>query len=570
MLNRLRLYFRPPVYEEPQKRYAAELLHYLLLIGGLIDLGFLLALPRMDFPNLPLVRASAGISLLAIVAAFVLLRMERLYAAGMIITALMYVAFTASGFAEGSVQMPNTAGFLVFIVIGGIIFGPRSTLGFTVLSLATTYGMLRAEQSGLIAFDAALLTPLSAWSTFANYFVLAGVALFVYRRGLDTALRQLRDSREALEARNRELDDIRSSLERSVHQRTRELEKQSALLQNVFQVTRAITARHDIESLLQEVTDLIAARFGYYHVGLYLLDEEQEYAVLRAANSEGGKELIAQGHRLKVGGEGIIGYVADRRRARIALDIGADPLFLHIPELSETRSEAALPLLSSGQMLGVLDIQSAKSRAFSEEDISVLQLLADQIAITLENARLYAEAQQALHRAEKAYAQISAQSWRAYIRQTPVQGFRSTRGRTMPLGPGADALPAAARQAVSAGEVYVEQDTAVLPIRIRRQTIASLRLRKSGQAAWQPRELRLMQIAGSQIAQALESARLYEEARRRAAREQLLSVSTAHMRETLDLQSVLQTAVRELRQALGLAEAEIRLGAPPASPDDAS
>jgi len=567
MLNRLRLYFRPPLYEDPQQRYAAELLHYLLLIGSMIDLLFLLALPRMDFPNLPLVRASAGISLLAIVAAFVLLRMERLHTAGLIITALMYIAFTASGFAEGSVQMPNTAGFLVFIVIGGIIFGPRSTLMLTGISLLTTFGMLRAEQTGLISFDPALLTPLSAWSTFANYFALTGVALFVYRRGLDIALQQLHDSREALEARNRELDDIRNSLEKSVHQRTNELEKQSGLLQNVFQVTRAITARHDIETLLQEVADLIARRFGYYHVGLYLLDENQEYAVLRAANSAGGKQLIAQGHRLKIGGEGIIGYVADSRRPRIALDIGADPLFLHIPELSETRSEAALPLLSSGQMLGVLDIQSSKSRAFSDEDISILQLLADQIAITLENARLYAEAQQALHRAEKAYAQMSAQSWRAYVQQTPLQGFRSARGRLHPIKPDAAGLPEAARQAIHAGEVYVEQDTAILPIRIRQQTIASLRLRKSEKSIWQESELQLMQTVGDQIAQALESARLYEEARRRAAREQLLSVSTAHMRETLDLQSVLQVAVRELRQALGLAEAEIRLGAPPASPD---
>ncbi|RMF47013.1 MAG: GAF domain-containing protein [Anaerolineae bacterium] len=568
MLKRLQSYLAPPSYPEPQQRFAAELLHYLLLLGGLVDIGFLILLPGMDFPNLPFVRVSAGIALLTIIAAFVLLRMNRLRTAGTLITALMWIAFTASGFAEGGIKAPNTAGYLVFIIIGSILFGPLSALAFTAISLLTSFGLLFAEQSGIITFDPAILTPFSTWGTYANYFLLAGIAMFVYRRGLDKALDALHTSQEVLEKRNAELAQIRATLEKTVQERTSDLAKQTSLLQNTFKVTRAIAARKDINTLLQEVVDQIARQFEYYHVGIYLLDEDNEYAVLRVASSAGGQELIAKGHRLRVGSEGIIGYVAQSGRPRIALDIGADPLFIHLPELAETRSEAALPLLQGPVVLGVLDIESKISRAFTEDDISVLQLLADQIAVTLENARLYEEAQEALKRAEKAYAQISAQNWQAYLRQTPFRGVRSRRGRLTVLKRPAS-LPPEAQEAIHAAQVYVENDTAILPLRIRQQTIASLRLRKPRGEAWQPQELALMQNAGDQIAQALESARLYEDAQRRAAREQLLSASTARMRETLDLQNVLQTAVRELRQALGLAEAEIRLGAPQTRADEA-
>ncbi len=555
---RLRSLFKPPEYKEPQQHYAAIYLHYLLLIGIIVDAVFLLALPALQFPNQGFVLSSLGSMLIVILLAFGLLHTRHLQSASLWVLSVVWIAFTVSAWAEGGIEIPNTAGYLVFIMMSGIIFGSTGSALATGISVITTLAILSAENNGLISFSPEILTPISAWSTYLIFFLLTGSGMFIYHNGLANALKELRESHTALETREQALQALQAELEASIEARTADLKKQTTLLQDILRVSRALAAQDTLEKLLIDATERVQEYFGYYHVGIYLLDPEGEYVTLRAASGTGRQELIKAGHRLRVGSEGIIGLVAQTGRARVALDTRADPFFIRLPELPATRSEAALPLHIGTQLLGVLDIESDLPNAFSDEDIEVLQLLADQIATTLENAQLREESQNALRRAEKAYAQISAQSWRQYQRRAPWTGFLGQGKRIIPLQT-LSQLPDEIRTAISEGRVYLENDIAYLPVRVREHTIAHLRLRKKENTPWQDNELAWMQTVSDQIAQALESARLYQEAQQRATREQLLSISTARMRETLDLQSVLQTAVRELRQALGLAEAEVRL-----------
>ncbi len=558
---RLRSLLHPPEFEDPQQHYAAVYLHYLLLVGMIVDAAFLLALPTLQFPNQGFVLSSLGSMLIVIFLAFGLLHTRHLQSTGLFVLSAVWIALTVSAWAEGGIEVPNTAGYLVLIMMSGIIFGGTGSALASGVSVVTTLAILFAENSGLISFSPEILTPISAWSTYLVFSLLTGSGMFIYHNGLGNALKELRESHTALETRERALKALQAELEARVETCTTDLKRQTTLLQGILQVSRALTTQDTLEQLLIDATERVQAYFEYYHVGIYLLDPEGEYVTLRAASGSGGQELIKAGHRLRVGSEGIIGLVAQTGRARIALDTRADPFFIRLPELPATRSEAALPLHVGKQLLGVLDIESDQPNAFSDEDIEVLQLLADQIATILENAELREESQSALQRAEKAYAQISTQSWHQYQRRAPWFGFLGQGKRIIPLRT-LSQLPDEISTAIREGRVYTENNSAYLPVRVREHTIAHLRLRKKENSPWKDNELVWMQTVSDQIAQALESARLYQEAQQRATREQLLSTFTARMRETLDLQSVLQTAIRELRQALGLAEAEVRLAPP--------
>lgn len=175
-----------------------------------------------------------------------------------------------------------------------------------------------------------------------------------------------------------------------------EARRRTIQLQVAAEVARGATATLDVDQLLHETVRLISDRFGFYHAGVFLLDEEDRLAVLCAASSEGGQRMLDRGHRLPVGQVGIVGHVAATGKPRIVLNVGSDAVHLANPDLPDTRSEMALPLISRGRTIGVLDVQSVQQAAFTEGDVASLQTMADQLANAIENARLYQETQRRL------------------------------------------------------------------------------------------------------------------------------------------------------------------------------
>ena len=189
-----------------------------------------------------------------------------------------------------------------------------------------------------------------------------------------------------------ELSGLYRSLEVQVEARTRQI-------QTAAEVARAVTSVPDLDELLRRAVDLIRERFGYYHVSIFLLDEERRYAVLREATGEVGEALKARGHRLAVGSNSVIGWVTANNQPRVASDVSEDPIHLRNELLPETRSEAAVPLQVAGEVLGALDVQSTEPDAFQPEDIEVLQTLADQLRAAIQNARLAQVSVEAARRA---------------------------------------------------------------------------------------------------------------------------------------------------------------------------
>jgi PAS domain S-box-containing protein len=173
------------------------------------------------------------------------------------------------------------------------------------------------------------------------------------------------------------------------HRLLAEAEYRFELLQTAADVSRAASSMLDVNELINTLVNLIRDKFDYYYVGLFLIDEAKEWAVLRAGTGEAGRVQLEKRHQLKIGGESMIGWCIQNRQARIALDVGKEAVRFQNPDLPDTHSEMALPLLSRGEVIGALTVQSTQRGAFSKEDITVLQTMADHLANGLENARLF-------------------------------------------------------------------------------------------------------------------------------------------------------------------------------------
>jgi signal transduction histidine kinase/DNA-binding NarL/FixJ family response regulator len=194
---------------------------------------------------------------------------------------------------------------------------------------------------------------------------------------LEDKVRQLT---EALD-RNAEFNEQNLQLLESAQRRAR-------LLEAGARVSRSITSILDLKALLDATVDAICDEFGFYYAGVFLLDETNRWAELRAGRGEAGAAMVTEGHKLAVGGDSMVGVAVTQRRAIIALDVGEEPVYFKNPRLPDTRSEMALPLIVGSGVTGALTVQSVKEAAFSDVDVVALQAVADQLAVAINNARL--------------------------------------------------------------------------------------------------------------------------------------------------------------------------------------
>jgi GAF domain-containing protein/HAMP domain-containing protein len=372
---------------------------------------------------------------------------------------------------------------------------------------------------------------------------------------------------QAFEGMTSQLHMLVVNLEQRVTERTQELEHQAIQLRAAAEVGHAAASLRDLSELLNQVTQLISERFGFYHVGIFLLDEDGEHAILRAANSQGGQLMLERGHQLKVGKQGIVGYVTELGRARIALDVGDDAIHFQNPLLPETRSEMALPLIAGDKLLGAIDIQSKVEAAFSQEDIKVLQVLADQVAIALQNAYLFQELQNSLRETSNLYRLHTQRAWLRTTREETLHtSYQYDRLQVTPID---HHIPSDILDQIRAGKTVTttsqedsskSKSTLFVPILAQGQAIGVLGFEEiDPEHAWSVEEVSLVETIAAQLALTLENIRLLDETQKRAEHQALVAEITRRMRETLDIDSVLQTSVREIGESLGLQEVTVNL-----------
>jgi GAF domain-containing protein len=365
-----------------------------------------------------------------------------------------------------------------------------------------------------------------------------------------------------------ELSKSYRDLERRVTDRTGDLERRSAYLEASTEVGRAATSILETGELINQVVALIRDQFNLYYVGLFLSDEADEWAVLRAGTGEAGRAMLARAHRIRVG-QGMIGWSIAHSQPRVALEAGEDAVRLATPELPETRSEAAIPLRSRGQVIGALTVQDSQPGAFNQDTIAVLQTMADQVAVALDNARLFTESQAALEASRRAYGELSRQAWADMLRTHPEWGYTYAHHSITPAeGAWRPEMLKAVQAVQSVQDHNGKGPKLAVPLKVRSQVVGVLNFEKGeADGVWTPEEIGLLETLVDQLGQALESSRLYLDSQRRAARERLTREITEELRRATSAESIVQTAVDSLFRVLGTSRAFGQLEAAPPARD---
>jgi GAF domain-containing protein len=356
------------------------------------------------------------------------------------------------------------------------------------------------------------------------------------------------------------LSDLISSLEKRVVERTESLERRTLQMKTAVEVGSAAISLRNTDDLLDQATRLISSGFRFSHVGIFLVDDNHEYAVLRASNSAGGQAMLLRGHKLKIGETGIVGYVTKHGIARIALNVGEDATFFNNPDLPNTRSEMALPLIIGGRIIGALDIQSNIEAAFTDDDITTMQVLANQLAASLDNARLFSENVSALESVRKAYTEERRSGWNKLLKEKDNYGY---------LLKDQDLLtPAIAdwnknlHKSISTDSLVVNRDRSeiCLPVKVHSQIIGAIRLRKSGNSGlWDDDEIKIIKNFSDQLSSALDSARLYGEINRKAILEQTITEMTTQIAASPETDSILKTTAEILGKLLGDSRVTVKI-----------
>ncbi|MFN2269859.1 MAG: GAF domain-containing protein [Anaerolineae bacterium] len=379
-----------------------------------------------------------------------------------------------------------------------------------------------------------------------------------------------------VQQRHQELETIYAQTERRAH-----------YLEITAELARVTSSLLDQQELLESAVELISRGLGHYHAGVFLLDDAGEWAVLVAASSEGGRQMLERGHKLRVGQQGIVGWATSSGEARIALDVGEDAMYFDNPDMPETRSEIALPLRAGGRILGALDVQSEREAAFTDEDTVVLQTLADQVAIAIQNSRLFEETQEALENVQALQRYYVSQEWERLSQQrggvsaeyrtlgvptlpdvwSPEMELALMRGETVALpdvgaifegdggngkddgrGEGADesSLPAVSALAV--------------PITLQGEVIGVVDLQEIDEPRqWTQEEVEMVTSVTDQLALALENARLVEETRRRARQLAAASAVARDATAILEVEQLLNETVELISERFGFYHAGVFL-----------
>jgi GAF domain-containing protein/HAMP domain-containing protein len=359
-----------------------------------------------------------------------------------------------------------------------------------------------------------------------------------------------------------QLQEIIGKLEQRVNNRTRDLENQTQRLQMAAEIARDAGTARSLGELLDRAARLISDRFSFYHTGIYLIDKNREYAVLAASSSEAGRQMINNNHSVRVGGVGVIGWVADTGDPRIVFDNDKFTELYNSAELPNTHLEMVLPLKAENTVIGILDLHSDQLQAFGEEDIPIMQTMADQIATAIERTRLLQEIEGSLRELESAYGRYTREGWNRLV-DTKQIGYKGYRFDNIELEP-TDQLPQLEKDALKTGETIsalqgnaARQNSVAIPIKLRGQTIGviSVKLKEEHRE----NTISTIELASERLASALESARLYEEARLRADREQSISQVATAISASTSYEDILQTTVREIGNTLRDAEVSIQI-----------
>lgn len=352
------------------------------------------------------------------------------------------------------------------------------------------------------------------------------------------------------------IDVMRTQVHEAVEDLERRVAQRTGGLQTVAEVSGAAAMVLDPAVLLRQTVELVQERFGLYYVGLFLLDEERRFAVLRAGTGEAGAQMLERGHRLEVGSNSMIGRCAATGKADVQLDVGEAAVRFNNPLLPKTRSELALPLRSRGRTIGAMTVQSDQEAAFDEESVALLQTLADQVGVAIDNAQLYTSAQAALAEMQLAQQRYMGHAWATYLQQGVVDSYDTQISDEHPRVPlEQEDLENEIAQALQAAQVtsLAGKDHAALvaPVSVRGQLVGMLGIQdEDAGRQWTEEDLALVTAVVERMAIVADGLRLLDETQQREANERLIREITNKMRRAADMDALIRITVQEMAAVL--------------------
>ncbi len=508
--------------------------------------------------------------------AYALSRTQKHHAGAILFIASWNIgAYVTAYFTEGQ-PVGTINALLAFVFV-------MSSVLLTLKSIAILVGLNIAGFFilGLIFPDLSAIEIYTIAGTSGTLAVLV-LVLTAYRNFLENQqLAEVQKINTELLAANFELSQNRLLLEQRILARTSELElrtqdlekrsnelieadiqirRRAIQAETIAKVAQSIASIQNLQELLPLITQVISEQFNFYHTGIFLTDAANEYAVLSAANSEGGQRMLNRGHRLRIGQTGIVGYVVAAGKPRIVLDTDKDTVHYKNPDLPDTQSEMALPLRIGEKIIGALDVQSLEAEAFTEQDAEALSTLADQVSIAIQNSRLFETSQKSLAEVNTIYRQTLQETWSKTIDEQDTVGYRFSALGNQPLQE--ELKTKSVRQALSSGQMVVIQEAETpelaTPIKVRGQIIGILNVRAPDGHTWKKSEISILQAIADRVASSAENARLFEETTSRAQRERTVSTITTKIRSTNDPDQMLAIALAELRTALNVKDIHIK------------
>jgi GAF domain-containing protein len=290
-----------------------------------------------------------------------------------------------------------------------------------------------------------------------------------------------------------------------------------------------------------------------YHTGIFLLDEDREFAVLRASNSAGGKKMLDRGHKLQVSQTGIVGFVITSGQPRIALNIGSDTIYSDNPDLPETLSEITLPLRYEERVIGALDVQSTEPNAFNQEDMEALVTLADQVSAAITTTLAIENAKKALTEAQSSFGKAVQEAWKIMRPTSMGMGFELKNSKLTPLEKRLDGDHI--QKAVTKGIPTLSENedmpsSLAIPISLRGRVVGVMNLRASNQRKLTSDEADIARAVTERLSLAIETATLLQSTQHRADIERLTTEISAKISSSTRFETILKTAAEELSKAL--------------------
>jgi len=373
-----------------------------------------------------------------------------------------------------------------------------------------------------------------------------------------------------------QLENLTDNLEDQVTARTRDLEDRAAKLQIVSEIARDATIENKMHDLLDRAVTLISERFDLYHVGIYLIDTKNEYAILVAGNEVIGQQLIDNQHKYQIASDSNVGVTCVIGESFLAPNDEGNTQISYHPLFPNTASQMVLPLKVGDKTLGAVDLHSMNPEAFQQTDIPIFSIFTDQLAIAIQKIQYREEIERALKEQEKTYGIQTRESWKRFIQEKEnITGYRYRQNKVEPT----TSMPPEVIEAWTTRETVTQEPSQLddeiegtsnltIPLKIRGEVIGVLNIQLASNQV--PTEINnFIQELANRFSLILENARLVEAAQRRVEREHLTGEITNKIRQTLDIDSVLRTAILEIGETLNLAEVEVQMGdiLPPNLPD---